>query len=83
MTKDDIAKLPTPETDALLNETMVLSLSESWHMLRDKSRSLEQRLAAAVMALEGMLTPSMVHHRHGWPEVLQARETLAAIRGDK
>ena len=48
MTKDDIAKLPTPETDALLNETMVLSLSESWHMLRDKSRSLEQRLAAAV-----------------------------------
>jgi len=78
MTKDEIAKLPTPETDWFAE-----ACEGGLHVSVAVARSLEQRLAAAVMALEGMLTPSMVHHRHGWPEVLQARETLAAIRGDK
>jgi len=95
MTKDDIAKLPTPETDALLNETMVLSLSESWHMLRDKSRSLEQRLAAAVMDLEKARDTFNDFNRGlrilGKTVIADAAqiahdsidETLAAIRGDK
>jgi len=96
MTKDEISKLPTPETDCS-------ELSRHEIEVHDKgaepfveaviSRSLEQRLAAAVMALDGFFSKGSslgASHPHlaaytafpaeHWEA---ARETLAAIRGNK
>ena len=81
MNKDEIAKLPTPKTDtARLSGWLDLGneeLSNAEYVPCCTSRSLEQRLAAAVMALETIL----MHEREMfWPD---QRETLAAIKGDK
>ena len=95
MTKDEIAKLPTPLSNA--------HYGEEWD--GDGSslcRSLEQRLAAAVMAMEQVMGQANNIEVLGEWEVLdinrtlrkkyrehiddiykRARETLDAIRGDK
>ena len=79
MTKDKIAKLPTPLSNA--------HYGEEWD--GDGSnlcRSLEQRLAAAVMALDKCLlcitTPRGLNPDTSFV-VKECSETLAAIRGDK
>ena len=90
MTKDDIGKLATPETDAKAFD---------WHPEDGKTkcvegnfvdpsfaRSLERKLAAAVMALEPLCRPASHGDGLAIPSIAQAkeaRETLAAIREDK
>ena len=79
MTKDEISKLPTPETDA---NTWVRAApkqsSSRVEMVQAKlSRSLEQRLAAAVMVIDRAMRVSDLSLDK------EAVETLAAIRGDK
>jgi len=75
VTKDEIAKLPTPETD--------------WFFMRGECdahlcRDLERRLAAAVMALEAMEMETRKGAQWTTEEINEcARETLTAIRGDK
>lgn len=71
MTKDEIAKLPTPKTDFLDKKGWP---PNNYVDMRNKARSLEQRLTAAVMALESILRHEMSSL---WPG---ARETLAAIK---
>ena len=87
MTKDKISKLPTPETEA--HTFQILSGLQSGTddvVHAELARSLEQRLAAAVMALEDCLrciaTPIEMNPDTGFV-VKKSRETLAAIRGDK
>ena len=71
MTKDEISKLPTPETNSCYYVGGDWSTANLWSV----SRSLEKRLAAAVMALETIL---MHERKMLWPN---QRETLAAIKG--
>ena len=82
MTKDEIAKLPTPLSDA--------HYGEEWD--GDGSslcRFLEQRLAAAVMALEALANEdadyARINNLGDRPRHIdqQAFETLDAILGDK
>jgi len=78
MTKDEIAKLPTPVCDNAENKqawrspnTWITELEISWRL----SRSLEQRLATAVNILDGIAARYDLYPSE--------RETLAEIRGDK
>jgi len=73
MTKDEIARLPTPETDAL---ALIDGRASSWRW-HDKCISLERRLATAVMVIERAMRVSDLSLDK------EAVETLAAIRGDK
>ena len=81
MTKDEISKLPTPET-----EWFAEACEGVLYAPVSIVRSLEQRLTAAVMALEDCLrciaTPREMNPDTGFV-VKKSRETLAAIRGDK
>jgi len=62
---------------------------EEYEMLYESHRSLEQRLAAAVMALEALANEdddyARINNLGDRPRNVdrQAFETLAAIRGDK
>jgi len=82
MNKDEIAKLPTPKTDtARLSGWLDLGneeLSNAEYVPCCTSRSLEQRLAAAVMALLRLTSEFSTDD-----DRKNAIETLAAIRGDK
>ena len=78
MIKDKIAKLETPECDAEENKEAwrdpnqwVTELGVSW----GKARSLEQRLAAAVMVIDRAMRVSDLSLDK------EAVETLAAIKG--
>ena len=73
MTKDDIGKLPTPLTDA---EVVRRNIGHDW-IPADFARSLEQRLATAVMIIERAMRVSDLSLDK------EAGETLRAIRGDK
>ena len=88
MKPEDIAKLPTPQTDELADKE-----DHGWEFVSaNLSRSLEQRLAAAVMALEDCRKELLgaEHHvpSHTWSLAIQrvvgeSKETIAAIRGGK
>lgn len=89
MTKDDIAKLPTPETGALVrsnpNNCGLHEMAEAFNRMLDHARSLERQRDAALMALDWALTGGGASHRgqYEWNLLDKANETLAAIRGDK
>ena len=79
MKREQIDKLPTPELDALSQHERHNNYAETRHWCNQyylKARSLERKLAVAVMALA----------RIGWHELTRteqevvARETLAAIK---
>ena len=80
MTKDDIAKLPTPKTDHAAWRSQFGD-----HVPTVFARSLEQRLAAAVMALERLCKIDELKRQHGRASLVEidAAKNLAAIRGDK
>ena len=56
MTKDEIAKLPTPETDALVRSNPdncgLHEMAEAFNRMLDHAQTIERKLAAAVMDLE-------------------------------
>ena len=84
MTKDEIEKLPTPETysleykhfnvlaDEIISGKREVSLSALYRELQTKCRSVEQRLAAAVVLLERKKVEGFLD--------LREQETLAAIK---
>ena len=84
MNREYIAKLPTPETRAhfdRIRDLVCEARSASWATF---CVELEQRLAAAVMALNDCLQLWMADADPAECEAYPAaRETLAAIRGDK
>jgi len=77
MTKDEIAKLPTPETDATDNRTAKSEDGVAVIAFAQLAGSLEQRLVAVTADLE---------HARRWFDQLTTRdaeryaETLAAIK---
>jgi len=75
MTKDEIAKLPTPETDAALFADM-----EGEHLFVEFTRSLEQRLAALREVVEMWVKNDHYSQRDYAALKVSARETLAAIK---
>ena len=52
MTKDEIAKLPTPETDAFMKQAERVEYPPAPYPIAEYARSLEQRLAAAMMLID-------------------------------
>jgi len=72
MTKDEISKLPTPETDWFAE-----AYEGGLHVSVAIARPLERKLAAAVMVIERAMRVSDLSLDK------EAVETLAAIRGDK
>ena len=87
MTPAEIAKLPTPRTDWLyeprqaalghivFNPHVTLEASYTY------SRTLEQKLSAAVMALEVLMDIALVtNSNYALDQANRARETLAAIK---
>ena len=98
MTKDEISKLPTPETDALVHYLQHREATNEELGADDIGELIqfaqlrEQRLAAAVMALEDCRKELLgaEHHvpSHTWSLAIQrvvgeSKETIAAIRGGK
>jgi len=73
MTKDDIAKLPTPRTDAKFpRKNFHASWPEAYRMATEHARRLERENATLMQQLSLYADTSA----YGWP----ARFTLAAIR---
>ena len=70
----EIAKLPTPRTSALMDDANAFVLHGPALIIRE-ARTLEQQLAAAVMALED---GALVFADTKW--AASVRETLAAIK---
>ena len=89
MTKDDITKLPTPEITLIFEKSRFCpsgnkSCWEDYSKLERHARSLEQRLAAAVMELREFESLSVGPAGYcSFPigdQLRKARETLAAIK---
>ena len=77
MTPAEIAKLPTPRISALMDDANAFVLHGPALIIRE-ARTLEQKLAAAVMALERVSNSTDY-----WDHTVAigcARETLAAIK---
>ncbi|MHB8413892.1 MAG: hypothetical protein ACYDB1_00660 [Acidiferrobacteraceae bacterium] len=103
MTPEEIAKLPTPEMDAIVKEALkaaksapkdespLHALIESAHSINaveQLARSLEQRLAAAVMMLDHIRDRAVSAYRYHDTGALfvlseEAREAVLAIRSMK
>ena len=93
MTKDEISKLYTPETNSEVSYGLYMTSDGAVRLVSDElPRSLERRLAAATMALEEFQKEADLLRTECWNEAgvrsiawLQktCSETLAAIRGDK
>ena len=77
MTPAEIAKLPTPRTEELLE--LMVDEARSW-AITNHCQSIEQKLAAAVMALELALKWTHVHSEEAEADEKRIIETLAAIK---
>ena len=86
MTKDDIAKLKTPLHDEIERQIGPLTDPRCIALLNRCSLIIaehERNLAAAVMALDEWLALEWRYVKPYAQTKKEARETLAAIRGDK
>ena len=85
MTKDEIAKLLTPETDEVHYGCAIYDDDISrYRDMAEHAQTIERKLAAAVMALEAMEMETRKGAQWTTEEINEcARETLTAIRGDK
>lgn len=81
MTADEIARLPTPRTDdAVCGGVNASHWMEDRDALIATSKYIEQKLAAAVMALELALKWTHVHSEEAEADEKRIIETIAAIK---
>ena len=81
MTPAEIAKLPTPRTEAVYWSEQAETGETIQLVMASNARTLEQQLAAAVMALEVLVDIALVtNSNYALDQANRALETLAAIK---